>query len=76
MAAGWFAKVPTTASTIILPHNAPALYRDIVKLRTPRQSEFANSSQSPTRFAERALAFMIGGPCISVDSSDLHPGPA
>ena len=50
MAAGWSEKGLTTASTIIQPHSAPALYLDIVKLRTPRQSESANSLQFLTRF--------------------------
>lgn len=52
MAVCCFARVLTTASTIILRHNAPALCRDIAKLRTPPQSEFANSCRFPTRFVE------------------------
>ena len=35
-----------------LQHNAPALYQDIVRLRTLPQSEFADSLQFPTRFAK------------------------
>jgi len=52
MAACCFAKVRTTAFTIILPHSAPAPSRDIAKLRTQQPSEFANSLPSRIRFVE------------------------
>ncbi len=55
MAACCFARVLTIASTIILQRNGPALYRDIVRLRTLQQSESANSLRFPTHCARRLV---------------------
>ena len=81
MAACCFARVLTTASTIIPPHNAPALCRDIAKSRTYRHPHLQTACSSrpaslramkkPTKNRARQIATIAAKEDADIDLSEM-----